>query len=118
MSLNRIIPHTRRVVTLLLAAAAFTYCSLAIPGSVFAVCSNVTTPIYCPVLAYGFPIPFLADSQAVSPVGSVARDPLSLIVGLDDLLWAEMGLDGLFWLLISWTGQKTWQRWRQDVRSR
>lgn len=118
MLLNRIIPHARRAVALLLAAAALTYCSLAIPGSVFAVCSNVTTPIYCPVRAYGFPIPFLADTQGVSPVGSVARDPVSLIVGLDDLLWTEMGLDGLFWLLISWTGQKTWNRRHQDVRSR
>jgi hypothetical protein len=59
-------------------AAALTYLSLAVPGRVTSVCANLGTPIYCPILAYGFPLPFIADSQAVSPVGSVAGGPLSL----------------------------------------
>lgn len=49
-------------------AAALTYLSLMVPGHVTAVCGNLGTPIYCSVLAYGFPLPFLADSQAISPV--------------------------------------------------
>ena len=64
------------------------------------------------MLAYGFPLPFLADSQSVSPVGSVARDPLSLLTGLDDILWARLGLTSLFWLLATAVGRLAWRRWR------
>lgn len=101
MSLNRVTSHIKVVVAVLGTAAALTYSSLAVPGSIVALCSNVTRPIYCPVLAYGYPAPFLADSQAVSPVGSVARDPLSLLVGLDDLLWPQLALTTSFWLLVT-----------------
>ena len=83
------------------AAATLTYVSLIVPGSVIALCGNVGTPIYCPVLAYGFPLPYIADNQAVSPVGSVATGPLSLLIGLDDVLWTRLGLTFSFWLLAS-----------------
>jgi hypothetical protein len=96
-----------------LIAATLTYASLAIPGRVSAVCSNIGTPVYCPVLAYGFPLPFLADSQGVSPVGSVARDPLSLLIGLDDVLWPRLVLSGLFWMLVAVTGHLAWLRRRR-----
>ena len=72
-------------------AATLTYVSLAVPGRVSAVCANVGKPIYCPVLAYGFPLPFLADSQGISPVGSVARDPLSVLIGEDDIFVGAVG---------------------------
>jgi hypothetical protein len=94
-------------------AAALTYCSLAVPGRASVVCADLGTPIYCPVLAYGFPLPFLADSQAVSPVGSVARDPLSLLIGLDDILWPRLGLTSLFWLLVAVAGRLAWLRRRR-----
>ncbi|MBQ5948576.1 hypothetical protein [Massilia sp. ST3] len=101
------------VVASCLIAAAFTYLSLAVPGRVSAVCSNVDTPVYCPVLAYGFPLPFLADSQGVSPLGSVARDPLSLLIGLDDILWPRLGLSFLFWMLLVLGGRFAWRRWKR-----
>ena len=55
---------------------------------------------------------FLADSQSVSPVGSVARDPLSILIGEDDILWARLGLSGLFWWLVAAVGNLAWRRWR------
>lgn len=104
--------HFKAVAATCAIAAALTYSSLAVPGRVSAVCSNVVTPSYCPVLAYGFPLPFLADSQAVSPVGSVARDPLSLLTGEDDILWPRLGLTSLFWLLMAMIGSLAWRRRR------
>lgn len=62
-----------------------------------AVCGNLGMPIYCSVLAYGFSLPFLADSQVISSVDSVARDPLSIAISMDDLLWPRFGLAFLFW---------------------
>jgi hypothetical protein len=100
-----------------LGAAALTYASLAVPGRVSAVCSNVGTPVHCPVLAYGFPLPFLADSQGISPLGSVARDPLSLLIGLDDVLWPRLALSGLFWMLVVVIARWAWLR-RRHARTR
>jgi len=80
------------------------------------VCTNVDGPVYCPVLAYGFPFPFIADSQAVSPVGSVARDPLSLLLGLDDVLWPTMGLSALFWAVVIVTTQIAWRCLKGKLR--
>lgn len=94
-------------------AAALTYLSLLVPGHVTAVCGNLGTPIHCPVLAYGFPLPFLADSRRTSPVGSVARDPLSILASLDDLLLPQLGLAFLFWMLVTAISVSGWRRWRQ-----
>ncbi len=106
-------PHRLRTIAVIcVIAVALTYCSLAVPGRVNAVCANLGTPIHCPVLAYGFPLPFLADSQSVSPTGSVARDPLSLLIGLDDILWPRLGLTSLFWLLVVVAGRLVWLRRR------
>jgi len=93
-------------------SAALSYASLLVPGRVTALCSWVTVPEYCPVLAYGFPLSFLADSQAVSPVGSVARDPLSILIGLDNLLWPRLWLDLLFWLLFVSASRLAYRRYR------
>lgn len=98
----------KTIVVASVTAAALTYCSLLVPGRVNAVCSDLGTPVYCPVLAYGFPLPFVADSQAISPVGSVARDPLALLVGMDDVLWPRLTLTTLFWLLAVLLGRLTW----------
>lgn len=92
-------------------AVALTYLSLVVPGHVTAVCGDLGTPIYCSVLAYGFPLPFLADSQAISPVGSVARDPLSIATGMDDLLWPQLGLAFLFWMLAVSITTSAWRYW-------
>lgn len=113
--LSRLLAHIKRGVSTCASAAALTYCSLLVPGRVSAVCSQVGEPEYCLVLAYGFPLPFLADSQALSPVGSVARDPLSLLVGQDDLLWPRLALDGLFWLLVTVAARRGWRRWRTGL---
>ncbi|MFC5547141.1 hypothetical protein [Massilia aerilata] len=90
----------KRAAFLFAAASGLTYLSLLVPGQVSAVCSDLGVPVYCPVLAYGFPLPFLADSQGISPVGSVARDPLSLLIGDDDLLWGRLAMSAAFWLLV------------------
>ena len=103
----------KTVVVVCVAAAALTYCSLLVPGRVSAVCSNLGTPVYCPVIAYGFPLPFVADGRATSPFGSVARDPLSLLIGLDDVLWPQLTLAMLFWLFVTVLGRLGWLRWRQ-----
>jgi hypothetical protein len=97
-----------------LIAAALTYFSLAVPGRVSAACGNLGSPIHCPVLAYGFPLPFIADSQAISPVGSVARDPLSLVLGEDEVLWPRLGLSASFWMLVVAVCRMAWRRWQDD----
>ena len=99
-------------------AATLTYVSLAVPGRVSAVCANVGKPIYCPVLAYGFPLPFLADSQGISPVGSVARDPLSVLIGEDDILWGRLAITALFWMLVSIAARRFWLRGRRNLAPR
>ena len=81
-------------------------------------CSNLGYPIYCPVLAYGFPFPFIVDSQGVSPVGSVARDPLSLLIGEDDVLLVPTGNFNRFWLLIVDIIGMKWRRQRRQRTTR
>jgi len=66
----------KRLLLCCLIAVGITYVSLLVPGTVIAVCSHVDDPVYCPVKAYGFPLLFLADSQSLSPVGSVCRNPV------------------------------------------
>src|SRR5438067_173323 len=110
---GRMASHFRTAAASCVIAAALTYGSLAVPGRVTAVCGNLGTPVDCPVLAYGFPLPFLADSQAISPVGSVARDPLSLFAGEDDVLWPRLGLTSPFWMLVVLTGRLAWRRRRR-----
>jgi hypothetical protein len=91
-------------------AAVLTYFSLLVPGRASVVCSDVGTPVYCSVIAYGFPLSFVADSQSISPVGSVATDPLSLLIGLDEVLWPQLMLTTLFWLVVVVIGRLAWLR--------
>lgn len=98
------------------AACCLTYASLLVPGRAVVVCSSVDTPVYCPVLTYGFPLPFLADSQGISPVGSVSRDPLSLLIGEDDVLWPRLWLAAAFWLLVVVGGGTLWKWWSSRRR--
>lgn len=109
-SMRRTALHVKSITLCFVSAVALTYLSLVVPGHVKAVCGNLGTPIYCSVLAYGFPLPFLADSQAISPVGTVARDPLSIAIGLDDLLWPQLGLALLFWMLVVTISASAWRR--------
>jgi len=111
------ISHIKSIAASCLVAAGLIYLSLLVPGRVIAVCSNIGLPIYCPVLAYGFPLPFIADSQGVSPVGSVARDPLSLMAGEDDVLWPQLGLSLLFWTLAVVASRLAWLRRRRRRNS-
>ena len=108
--MSRTVLRIKMIVVACVSAAALTYCSLLVPGRVSAVCSNLGTPVYYPVIAYGFPLPFVADSQAISPVGSVARDPLSLLIGEDEVLWRPLTLTALFWLLAVLLGRLVWLR--------
>lgn len=109
--------HLKKIITACAVAAGLTYLSLIVPGRVTAVCGNLGTPIYCPVLAYGFPLPFIADNQGVSPLGSVARDPLSLLFGEDDVLWQQLELSTSFWLLVVVISRVAWRRWRRQRNS-
>lgn len=111
--MSRTALRMRFIASCFVIAVAFTYLSLIVPGRVKAVCGNLGTPIYCPVLAYGFPLPFLADSQATSPVGSVDRDPLSILIGLDDVLWPRLAGTFSFWVFVvalSILGRRHWMR--------
>lgn len=106
----------RKCIALFVYAAGLTYASLLVPGSVIAECANLGTPEYCPVLAYGFPLPFIADNQGVSPVGSIGRNPISLLLGEDHILGPQLALSGLFWLLVVVTTRFFWRHWRQRQR--
>ena len=108
--MGRTASRMRLIASCFVIAVAFTYLSLIVPGRVEAVCGNLGTPIHCLVLAYGFPLPFLADSQGTSPLGSVARDPLSILIGLDDVLWPRLGLTFLFWVLLVAISTLAWRR--------
>jgi len=99
--LSRLVSRIKTVVTVGALAGALTYASLLVPGRAIAPCGNLGTPMYCDVLAYGFPLPFLADGSFTSPTGSVARDPLSLLIGMDEVLWRRLWLAVLFWALVS-----------------
>jgi len=109
-------PRFRKLIALCLATLALSYASLLVPGRATVVCSSIDVPVYCPVLAYGFPLPFLADSQGISPIGSVARDPLSLLIREDELLWPQLWLSMGFWLLVTVIGGMAWRRWRDSRR--
>lgn len=115
--MSRTVLRVKSITLCFVSAVALTYLSLVVPGHVTAVCGNLDTPIYCSVLAYGFPLPFLADSQEISPVGSVARDPLSIAIGMDDLLWPRLGLAFLFWMLAVSISSLAWRRWMQRRKS-
>lgn len=115
--LNRPASWVRSIGVPCLIAAALTYLSLLVPGRATVVCGNLGTPIYCPVLAYGFPLPFLADSRSTSPTGSVARDPLSILIAQDDVLWARLGLSALFWMAVV-TVIRRLTSWRQALKRR
>ncbi len=106
----------RKLIALCLATIGLTYASLLVPGQAVVVCSTIDAPEYCPVLAYGFPLTFLADSQGISPVSAVARDPLSLLIREDDLLWPRLWLSMGFWLLVAVAAGMAWRRWRARRR--
>jgi hypothetical protein len=115
--ISRSVLRVKSIALCVVNAVALSYLSLVVPGHVTAVCGDLGTPIYCSVLAYGFPLPFLADSQGISPVGSVARDPLSIAIGEDDLLWPQLGLALLFWMLVVSISAYAWRRWTRRRKS-
>jgi hypothetical protein len=115
--ISRTVLRVKSIALCVVSAVALTYLSLVVPGHVTAVCGDLGTPDYCSVLAYGFPLPFLADSQGISPVGSVARDPLSIAIGMDDFLWPQFVLAFLFWMLAVSIGASAWRRWMRRRKS-
>ena len=100
-SLRKNLLSIRTIVTAGALSPILTYLSLVVPRRAIAPCGNLGTPMYCTVPAYGFPLPFLADGHVTSPVGSVARDPLSILIGMDQILWPRLWLAVGFWLLVS-----------------
>ena len=50
------------------------------------------------VIGGGFPLQFLVDGE-VSPGGSIALDPLNIIIGIDQFIFLYFILDYLFWLM-------------------
>lgn len=86
----------------LLWAALVTYCSLLYEAEAVLVCSSFGDEITtCARLAAGFPFPFLVDHPGLSPAGSIAYDPLSLIVGVDLVLRPQLAATYGYWLLIA-----------------
>lgn len=87
------------------AAFLLSYLSLFVPGTVTNICGDVGDgPIYCPVLAYGLPLPFLADNPGVSPGNTVSRNPIWILTGEDKLLVPELVLSvvcSLFIVLVA-----------------
>ena len=51
------------------------------------------------VIAGGFPLQFLVDGE-VSPGGSIALDPLNIIIGIDQFIFLYFIFDYLFWISI------------------
>lgn len=49
------------------------------------------------VIAGGFPLQFLVDGE-ISPGGSIAIDPLNILIGLDQFVGFNFLIDYLFWL--------------------
>ena len=99
--MGKIVSYLKTIVTIGALAVALIYASLLVPGRAIAPCGNLGTPMVCDVPAYGYPLPFVADGHFTSPVGSVARDPLSLLIGMDEVLWPRLWLAILFWTLVS-----------------
>jgi hypothetical protein len=116
MQRQQVIPLIRTCATTLLAAFMLTYLSLLVPGEESTVCTNLITPATCKVPAYGYPLPFLVDDPAISPVGSVARDPLSIYIGLDELREFELSISALFWLDIAIVGRLLWKYVRSRLK--
>lgn len=106
MSINKILALFAAVLCLL-------YISVAVPGQVVASCGNIDGPMYCEVLAYGWPLPFIADSQSISPVGSVNRNPIWILIGEDNVLWPQLGLSALFWTNVVLVVRAVWRQYKQ-----
>ena len=95
-----------------------TYLSAFVPGSVIAVCGDVGDgPVFCPVAAYGLPLPYIVDNPALSPSPTVSRNPIWMLVGEDHLLLPQLGLSFLSSLAIVLLGRHLWRRWRVNRTS-
>ena len=51
------------------------------------------------VIGGGLPLQFLVDGE-VSPSGSIALDPLNIIIGIDQFIFLYFIFDYLFWISI------------------
>lgn len=63
--------NLKRIISTCALACGLTYLSLLAPGRAPVMCGNVPERHECQVLAYGFPLSFVADSRSTSPIGSV-----------------------------------------------
>lgn len=82
-------------------ALLLTYLSLLVPTQTQAVRpGSMDCEQGCPVLAAGFPMPFLQDG-VISPVGSVSMNPFDLLfIHLDEFLWMNFFISYVFWLAL------------------
>ena len=51
------------------------------------------------VIGGGFPLQFLVDGE-ISPGGSIALDPLNIIIGIDQFIFLYFIFDYLFWISV------------------
>ena len=101
----------REIVASCPAAFLLTYLSLFVPGEVTGVCGDVGDgPVYCSILAYGLPLPFLADNPGISPGNKVSRNPIWILSGEDQLLLPQLLLAMLSWLLVVLGSRLIWRR--------
>ncbi|TEU24180.1 hypothetical protein [Alkanindiges illinoisensis] len=86
----------------MLVALILTYLSLLVPAQAQVVRPEIMgCEQGCPVVAAGFPMPFLVDG-VISPVGSVSINPLVvLFVHLDEFVPSSFAVSYLFWLALT-----------------
>lgn len=91
-----------RSLIIVLVALILTYVSLLIPAQTQVVRPEVMDCEQgCPVVAAGFPMPFLVDG-VFSPVGSVSINPFNILfIHLDEFVFINFIISYIFWLVLT-----------------
>jgi len=78
---------------------ALTYFSLFYQKDILVERTGIDEVAKIKVVAGGFPLQFLVDGE-ISPVGSIAIDPLNILIGLDQFILFNFFADYLFWISV------------------
>ena len=77
----------------------FTYLSLFYQKYILVERTGIDEVAKVKVIAGGFPLQFLVDGE-ISPGGSIALDPLNIIIGIDQFIFLYFIFDYLFWISV------------------